>query len=47
MNLENVIKTGENEFTEFKTSFNMDFMESLVAFANTKGGYWKVTEKKE
>ena len=38
MDIGNVIHEGENEFIEFKTSFNAEAMESLVAFANTKGG---------
>jgi ATP-dependent DNA helicase RecG len=28
----------ENLTVEFKTSFNEDVIETLVAFANTKGG---------
>ena len=32
------IKEGESERLEFKTSFNVECIESLVAFANTKGG---------
>ena len=43
------ISKGENEFIEFKTSFNKETIESLVAFANTKGGevIIGVTDKKE
>ena len=36
--LSNIIKLGENEQVEFKSSFNDETIESLVAFANTKGG---------
>ena len=36
--IEDVIKAGETEFVEFKTSFNAEAVESLVAFANSKGG---------
>ena len=32
------IKTGESETVEFKTSFDREAIEALVAFANTKGG---------
>ena len=35
--LKNITK-GENEFLEFKTSFNKEVIETLVAFANSKGG---------
>jgi ATP-dependent DNA helicase RecG len=33
-----IIADGENLNTEFKTSFNADAIETLVAFANTSGG---------
>ncbi len=33
-----IIPQGENETTEFKTSFNDEVIVSLVAFANTSGG---------
>lgn len=33
-----ILKQGENETTEFKTSFSDEVIISLVAFANTKGG---------
>lgn len=33
-----IIKQGENEYTEFKLSFNRQTIETLCAFANTKGG---------
>jgi len=32
------IKDDERESFEFKSSFNTDTIETLVAFANTKGG---------
>ena len=32
------VKTNENENLEFKSSFNNDVIETLTAFANTKGG---------
>lgn len=33
-----IISKGEDERTEFKTSFNKEVIESLVAFANKNGG---------
>jgi len=36
--LHNIISAGENETTEFKSSFNKEVIETLVAFANNKGG---------
>ena len=33
-----LIESGEGERMEFKTSFNIEAIETLVAFANTKGG---------
>ncbi len=43
----NIIAEGENERVEFKTSFNKEVIETLVAFANTKGGavYIGVSDK--
>lgn len=38
MDIETIIKNGENEKVEFKSSFKNDTIESIVAFANTKGG---------
>ena len=38
MNWLHIIQQGENEKTEFKTSFNTEVIETLVAFANSKGG---------
>jgi len=37
-NLLKLIAAGENQTTEFKTSFNDTVLESLVAFSNTSGG---------
>ncbi len=34
----NVIKKGENQFVEFKTSFSKEVIETVVAFSNAKGG---------
>ncbi|MDF1549291.1 MAG: putative DNA binding domain-containing protein [Bacteroidales bacterium] len=36
--LSNIIKQGENQNIEFKSNFNIQVIETLVAFANTKGG---------
>jgi ATP-dependent DNA helicase RecG len=33
-----IIAQGENEQTEFKQSFNRQTIETLVTFANNKGG---------
>jgi len=33
-----IIKRGESETVEFKTSFNKDVIETAVAFANSRGG---------
>jgi len=33
------IKMGENQTTEFKTSFQKEVIETVVAFANTQGGH--------
>ncbi len=33
-----LIKAGENEKLEFKSSFNIEVIETLVAFTNTSGG---------
>ena len=33
-----IIAEGESQQTEFKSSFNVEAMESIVAFANTEGG---------
>ena len=36
--LQNIIKLGENEKVEFKTSFNKEVIETIVAFSNFAGG---------
>jgi ATP-dependent DNA helicase RecG len=36
--LEELIKLGEGENLEFKSNFNNELIETLVAFANTLGG---------
>ena len=36
--LQNIISQGESETLEFKSSFNAEVIETLVAFANTSGG---------
>jgi ATP-dependent DNA helicase RecG len=33
-----ILPTSESEKIEFKTSFNEDVIETLVAFSNAKGG---------
>ena len=33
-----LVKKGESDTVEFKTSFDKKAIETLVAFANTKGG---------
>lgn len=35
----NIIRQGENEQTEFKRSYNRQTIETLAAFANSKGGH--------
>src|SRR3990172_2023184 len=37
-NVMKIIDAGESETVEFKNSFDREAIESLVAFANTKGG---------
>ena len=36
--LKELLLSGESETVEFKTSFGKEAIETLVAFANTKGG---------
>ena len=36
--LNKLIVSGENDRVEFKSSFNIEVIETLVAFANTRGG---------
>lgn len=45
----NIIKQGENDQVEFKQAFNRQTIETVVAFANTKGGkiFIGVSDKKE
>ena len=38
INIKHILQQGEGVSVEFKTTFNTDAIESLVAFANTKGG---------
>ncbi len=47
--LHNIISQGENTTTEFKSSFSNETIETITAFANTKGGYVfiGVSDKKE
>ena len=33
-----LISLGEGQYTEFKTSFQKEVIESIVAFSNAKGG---------
>jgi len=37
-NIYSFIKNGESEILEFKSSFQKDVIETVAAFANTKGG---------
>ena len=37
-NIRQIIAEGESQRTEFKSSFNVEAMESITAFANTEGG---------
>jgi ATP-dependent DNA helicase RecG len=36
--IQNILKIGENETSEFKTNFSDEVIVSLVAFSNAKGG---------
>ncbi|HAN77812.1 MAG TPA: hypothetical protein DCQ31_08600, partial [Bacteroidales bacterium] len=47
--LHELIRQGEGERLEFKTNFNTETIETLTAFANTKGGkvLLGVSDKKE
>ena len=36
--IKQIIAEGESQRTEFKSSFNVEAMESITAFANTEGG---------
>ena len=37
-NIKHIIKQGESDRLEFKTSFGRETIETLCAFANSKGG---------
>ena len=37
--LKKLISSGESDQLEFKSSFGKEVIETLCAFANTKGGY--------
>jgi len=43
--IRHITAQGESETVEFKTSFSDEVIVSLVAFANAKGGYWKVIKQ--
>ena len=47
--LQHILAQGENEHTEFKTSFGDEVILALVAFANTKGGtvYMGISDRGE
>ena len=47
--LHNIISQGENTTTEFKSSFSNETIETITAFANTKGGtvVIGISDKKE
>ena len=38
LKIKELIKKGESETVEFKSSFNVETIETLVAFSNSKGG---------
>jgi ATP-dependent DNA helicase RecG len=38
IDIDKLVKAGEGENLEFKTSFNTKVIETLVAFANASGG---------
>lgn len=38
LSIDNLISTGESLTVEFKTSFDRETVETLVAFANAQGG---------
>ena len=37
-NIKKALEKGENHDIEYKSSFNLQVIETLVAFANTNGG---------
>ena len=38
LDIKTTLKTGESQTVEFKSSFGREAIETLVAFANAKGG---------
>ena len=38
VDISKLVEAGESEHLEFKTSFNIETIKTLVAFANTNGG---------
>jgi len=36
--IKNILLQGESQLVEFKTNFNKEVIESIVAFSNTNGG---------
>ncbi len=43
--LKRLLKAGESEKIEFKSSFCKEVIESVSAFANTKGGNTKCNQR--
>ncbi len=41
----NLIQQGESSRVEFKTSFQKEVIETLLAFANAQGGTVGITDK--
>lgn len=38
LDVQECLRTGESQICEFKSNFNVETIETLVAFANSKGG---------
>ena len=38
MNIDKILRSGESLTVEFKESFDRESLETVVAFANTRGG---------